>query len=93
MTRTAAGHSLVCMKHEPVASGPRRTITLSLAEEYAADAEALGIDLEGALDRALATEIKRERDRRWKQDNREAIAEWNAWVEENGLPLADYRAF
>ena len=31
--------------------------------------------------------------RRWRAENAEAIKAWNAWVEENGLPLEEYRMF
>ncbi|MBN9309585.1 MAG: type II toxin-antitoxin system CcdA family antitoxin [Devosia sp.] len=30
---------------------------------------------------------------RWREENAEAIKAWNAWVEENGLPLEEYRMF
>lgn len=93
MTGDGAGHSFTDMKHEPVPSGKRRAVTLSLAEERAADAESLGIDMEDALDRALATEIKRERDRRWREENREWIDAHRRWVEVNELPLERYRLF
>ena len=29
----------------------------------------------------------------WLEENRDAIESWNAWVEENGLPLERYRPF
>lgn len=31
--------------------------------------------------------------RRWRAENAEAIKAWNAWVEEHGLPLEEYRMF
>lgn len=81
------------MKHEPVLSGKRRTIELSLPEEHVADAEALAIDLEQLTGQALTAGIKRERERRWKEENREAIESWNRWIEKHGSPLDRYRAF
>ena len=46
------------------------------------------------LDRAeLFEAVKRERERRWLDENRHAIESYNKWVEENGLPLARYRCF
>lgn len=32
-----------------------------------------------------------EEGRRWQEENAEAIASINEWVEKNGLPLAKYR--
>lgn len=29
----------------------------------------------------------------WLEENREAIAAYNAWVDNNGLPLQEYRQF
>lgn len=34
-----------------------------------------------------------EEGRRWLEENAEAIRSWNAWVEEHGLPLEEYRMF
>lgn len=34
-----------------------------------------------------------EREKQFKLENADAFASVNAWVEENGLPLAKYRAF
>lgn len=34
-----------------------------------------------------------EEGRKWREENAEAIKAWNAWVDENGLPLEKYRMF
>jgi post-segregation antitoxin (ccd killing protein) len=31
--------------------------------------------------------------RKWLKDNREAIESSNRWIEENGMPYAEYRKF
>ena len=41
----------------------------------------------------LRDPVKAESARRWQEENREAIASRNQWIEENGLPLARYRLF
>lgn len=71
----------------------RRPTTVSLDEQLVADAEALGISVSRACELGLDAEIRAERDRRWKDDNREAIDAYNAWIEENGVPLAEHRMF
>ncbi len=50
------------------------------------------------LDAARVTEIhqrsvieKKRREIAWRRQNRRAIQAWNAWLEENGLPLEDLR--
>ncbi len=79
------------MRHVPLPS--RRPVNVSLDETLVASARELGINLSRACEAGLAAEVKQERERRWREENREAIEGWNRWVEENGVPLAKYRMF
>ena len=81
------------MRHERVSATPRRPVNVSLSADVVAEAKELGINLSKACETGLAAEVKRERERRWKEENREAIESWNRWLEKNGLPLAKYRMF
>ena len=81
------------MKHAPISPPRKRAVNLSLEEQTVIDARALGINLSEHCQKALAAEVKREHERRWKEENREAIELHNAWVEKNGLPLEKYRMF
>lgn len=38
-------------------------------------------------------EIAREKARSWLEENRAAIDAWNDYVEEHGVPLAEFRQF
>lgn len=58
-----------------------------------AEARALGIDPEAIAARALQDAIRSEKARQWLAENRNAIEAQNAWVEQNGLPLARHRVF
>ncbi|BBC99662.1 MULTISPECIES: type II toxin-antitoxin system CcdA family antitoxin [Sphingobium] len=78
-------------KHEHIAT--RKATNLSLDVDLVADAKALGINLSRACEEALRKEIAAERGRRWQEDNKEAIAAWNVWAENNELPLDKYRQF
>ncbi len=60
---------------------------------FAAEAEALGLDAAAIAARAVQEAIRAEKARRWLEENREAIDAHNRWVEEHGLPLAEYRMF
>lgn len=60
---------------------------------HEAEAAALGLDAAALAERAVRAAISAEKARRWQEENREAIAEWNRWTAENELPLAKYRAF
>jgi antitoxin CcdA len=41
----------------------------------------------------LANEVKREYWQKWNEENKEAIDHYNARIESEGLPLAQYRTF
>ena len=71
----------------------RKPTNVSLDAALVADAKALGINLSRACETGLAAELKAERERQWREENAEAIASSNAYVENYGLPLAKYRQF
>ncbi|MEO5494277.1 MAG: type II toxin-antitoxin system CcdA family antitoxin [Sphingomonas sp.] len=71
----------------------RRPTNLSIDARLVADARQLGINVSRASEDGLARELKAERERRWLEENREAIAAYNEWVKNNELPLAKYRQF
>jgi antitoxin CcdA len=71
----------------------RKSANLSLDTRIVADARELGINISRAAEKGLLSEIKAERERRWREENAEAIAAANAYVEKHGLPLAKYRQF
>jgi len=78
-------------RHERI--GTRKATNLSLDMALVAEARALGINLSRTCEDALAKQIAAERGRRWQEENKEAIAAWNVWAENNELPLEKYRQF
>jgi len=80
------------MKHDRIA-GPRRATNVSLPAQLIEEARALGISLSSACEAGLAAEVKKARQAKWIEDHRGHFEAWNAWVEENGLPLAEHRLF
>jgi len=81
------------MKLDPIASGKRKPVNLSLDTGVVEAARAAGINLSQTCEAALRAAARAERERQWKEENKESIEAWNAWVEEHGLPLAKYRQF
>jgi antitoxin CcdA len=81
------------MKHERVSVGKRRPVNLSIDQDIVRDARALGISLSKTAEAAIQAEVKAERIRRFQEENKDAFAYWNDWVETNGLPLEKYRLF
>jgi antitoxin CcdA len=71
----------------------RRPTNLSLPVALIEDARQLGINLSRACEQGIVAAVKAERERRWKDQNRDAVEDYNRWVEEHGLPLAEYRQF
>ena len=71
----------------------RRRTNLSLDEALVAEAKALDVNLSRAAEEGLASAVKKARADQWKRENADAIRSWNEWVDENGIPLAEYRQF
>ena len=71
----------------------RKSTNVSLPTDLVAEAKTLDINLSRACEAGLEAALREERKRRWIEENRAAAEAWNAWTEENGLPLARYRRF
>lgn len=69
----------------------KRATNVSLSQDLVAEAKALGINVSQACQNGLAAEVKKAREAAWKQENREAIESYNAYVREHGMPMAQYR--
>lgn len=71
----------------------RRPTNVSLDAKLVEAAKELAINISRACEEGLAKQIKTERERRWIEENREAIDGSNAYFVKHGLPLAKYRMF
>ncbi|MEC3949212.1 type II toxin-antitoxin system CcdA family antitoxin [Sphingobium sp. HWE2-09] len=78
-------------KYERIAM--RKATNLSLDSALVEEAKQLGINLSRACEDGLSKAISAERGRRWQEDNKDAIAAWNDWADNNELPLDKYRQF
>ena len=72
---------------------PKRATNLSLNAKMLDAARELGINLSATVDALLADEVRRRYWARWNEENKEAIAHYNARIAREGLPLAGYRSF
>ncbi|OAN66397.1 type II toxin-antitoxin system CcdA family antitoxin [Sphingomonas sp. TDK1] len=81
------------MKHDPIASGKRKAVNVSIDTGIVAAAREAGLNLSQVCEAALRTAAKAERDRRWAEENREWAEAHHRWVEENELPLEHLRLF
>lgn len=71
----------------------RKATNITLPDSLVQQARSLSVNVSKACEAGLAAEIARARAERWQVENRAAIDEWNAYVEEHGIPLAEYRQF
>ena len=71
----------------------KRPTNLSLTAKVLDAARELGMNISQTVDELLTEEVKRRYWARWNEDNKEAIAAYNARIEREGVPLAKYRTF
>ncbi|USU10969.1 type II toxin-antitoxin system CcdA family antitoxin [Sphingomonadaceae bacterium OTU29THOMA1] len=81
------------MKHDPIASGKRKPVNVSLDTGIVAVAREHGLNLSQISEAAIRQAAKVEMERRWREENKDAIEGWNRWYEKNGHPLDAYRLF
>lgn len=71
----------------------RVKVNLTLDAEVAETARSLGLNMSRLAEAAIADAAKIERNRLWREANREAIDDYAEEVARTGLPLARYRSF
>jgi antitoxin CcdA len=74
-------------------SEPRKPTNVTLPQPLLREARDLGVSLSQACGRGLREVVAEARTAKWLRDNQDAIEAWNEYVENNGLPLAEYRQF
>lgn len=71
----------------------KKATNITLSVDVLNEAKALGINISQTCDQYLRELVRSERQRRWQQDNVEFIASYNQTVEQEGLPLEQWRSF
>lgn len=71
----------------------RQAANLSIDANLMKEAKGLDVNVSRAAEAGIAEAVAAEKTRLWKIENREAIQSLNAYVEENGLPLEEFRQF
>lgn len=71
----------------------RRSTSLSLNRRLLDEAKGLGVNVSRAAEEGLETAVRAARRRRWREENAAAIADYNRFVDEQGVPLAEFRKF
>ncbi len=81
------------MKHDPIASGNRKAVNLSLDTGVVEAARGLGLNLSKISEDALRTATREAHGRKWADEHRERIDAFAAWLDEHGMPFEDLRVF
>ncbi|MAM61341.1 type II toxin-antitoxin system CcdA family antitoxin [Maritimibacter sp. UBA3975] len=71
----------------------RIKVNLTLDAEVAETARSLGLNMSRLAEAAIADAAKVERNRRWREENAEAIGRYGDEVAEEGLALSRFRSF
>lgn len=69
---------------ERIARGQRRPVNLTADKTLIEEAKALGLNLSQTFEESLRIAVKREKERQWLEENREAIEAYNKRIEEEG---------
>ncbi|MBE3636855.1 type II toxin-antitoxin system CcdA family antitoxin [Mangrovicoccus algicola] len=71
----------------------RKSTSMTLDRGVLEEARALGINLSQAAEAGLRAAIRTERARHWQAQNAGAVADFNAMIEDGGVPLSEFRKF
>ena len=81
------------MKHDPIASGKRKPVNMSIDTGIVAAAREAGVNPSQVSEEAIRRAANVARDAAWKEANKAWIDAHRSWVEGNELPLERYRMF
>ncbi len=71
----------------------RVKVNLTLDADVAETARELGLNMSRLAEAAIAEASRVERNRIWREENKDAIEQYGVEIEERGLTLARYRTF
>lgn len=71
----------------------RAKVNLSIDDAVTREARELGVNMSRVAEAAIAEAARIERNRRWREENRDALEAYAREVEREGLPLARFRSF
>lgn len=74
-------------------SAPKKPTNLTLDQGLVREARSFGVNLSQAAEAGLRRAVSEAKAEAWKRENAKAMEGVNRWVEENGLPLEEYRLF
>ena len=76
-----------------IAAPLKKATNITLSSDVLEDAKKFGINISQTCDAYQRDLLKKERERRWLAEHAEYIAAHTKSIEEEGLPLEQYRSF
>lgn len=80
-------------QRERTASPGKRATNLTLSNDVLEAAKHLNINISQVCDNHLREVVRREQERKWREDHADFIAAYNATIESESLPLEEWRSF
>jgi len=77
----------------PSRSPGKRAINLSLSIDVLDSAKQLDINISQICDAYLREAVRREQERRWREEYADFVVAYNAVIDAEGLPLDEWRSF
>ncbi len=74
-------------------SVPKRATNVSVRSDLLCAAREAGVNLSATLERALTEELAEVKRKKWREDNRDAIAAYNEHIDKHGAFSDDVRSF
>lgn len=74
-------------------TAPKKPTNLSLNSDLLTKTRAMNINLSATLEQALEQKLVEAEARKWAEENKQAIASYNHFVEENGCFGDEFREF
>jgi len=71
----------------------RRATSLTLDRALLDEAKSLGVNISRAAETGVAEAVRSARAVQWRSENAAAVSEYNAFIDEGGIPLSGYRKF
>lgn len=71
----------------------KRATNLTLSSDVLDAAKQLDLNISQICDNYLRQVVRREEERKWREDHADFIAAYNATIEAEGLPLDEWKSF
>jgi antitoxin CcdA len=81
------------MTHLYNPQAPKKAANLSVNSDLLTQAKQFNINLSATLEKALSEEVRKSKEKTWLEENKEALALANQFVEKHGLFSDKYRMF